>query len=205
MPYLHHCNKILLLPVILIGYLGGCSLAPLEPIKPTAETSQAAAEPTMEEKAKTDFDAGLKAMESGQQTAAEEIFSAMTKTYPTYAGPWVNLGIILHRKENFDGAETAFKKALELNDNNPEIYNQLGYFYRDQGKFHVARETYKQGIKKHADYASLHRNLGILYDMYLAQPREAIKHYQQYIKLNPGDQQVETWTADLLQRLIRQN
>ncbi len=205
MPYLHHCNKILLLPVILASYLSGCSLAPLEPLEPKQEATQAEQGPTMEEQAKIDFDAALGAMKGGNQREAEQLFTSMTERYPTYAGPWVNLGILYQRKEKFDEAETAFKKALELNEDNPEIYNQLGYFYRDRGKFHLAREMYKQGLKKDADYASLHRNLGILFDMYLAQPKEAIKHYQKYVKLNPEDKQVATWKADLLQRLIRQN
>ncbi len=203
---IHHWSKRLactLLPLLLLAGCGG--MAPK--VEKAPEEPVAAEGPSEEElkaqQAALDFAAGVQAMKSGNHKMAREVFLAMTENHPDYAGPWVNLGILYHRSKEDEEAEKAFKKALAISKENPEAFNQLAVFYRDLGKFHTARDVYEEGIALHPDYAPLRRNAGILYELYLQQNREALEHYQAYMKLKPDDKEVKTWTADLLQRLAR--
>lgn len=207
MPYSQRLNKQKIRLLAFVIFLSGCGAAvPTKDVSSTPESSSAeVVAPTLEELASKDFKAGVLAMESGNHQLAVDTFTAMTTDYPNYAGPYANLGILKHRKGKDDEAEVAFLKAVELSSNSPETYNQLAVFYRDLGRFHQARDTYENGLKIYPDYPKLHRNLGILFDLYFAQPTNAVKHYQKYQELVPGDAQVKIWIADLLQRIARQN
>ncbi len=202
----HHWIKSLAGVTCSLFLLIGCGT-----VTPKADTEAeevVASEGPSEEELKAqqaalDFAAGVQAMKSGNHKMARDVFMAMTQNYPNYAGPWVNLGILYHRSNEDEEAERAFKQALDISKENPEAFNQLAVFYRDLGKFHTARDVYEEGISLHPDYAPLRRNAGILYELYLHQNREALEHYQAYIKVKPDDKEVETWIADLLQRLAR--
>lgn len=202
---IHRWSKRLATFGVIAALLAGCGgVAPVEePPAGEAATEGPTPEELRAQQAQQDFAAGLRAMKSGNQQLATDLFLAMTKAYPEYAGPWVNLGILYHRKGKNDEAEKAFTKALEISKDNPEVFNQLGVLYRDLGKFHMARNIYEEGLDLHPDYAPLQRNAGILYDLYLRQYKLAIRHYQAYLKLVPDDKEVETWLADLQQRLAR--
>ena len=43
--------------------------------------------------------------------------------------------------------------------------------------------------------------MGILYDLYLAQPQKALEQFEQYLGLTGGNKQVDGWVADLRKRL----
>ncbi len=204
---IHRWTKHLLCMFCSLALLAGCGAVTPTTDDKASETEVASEGPTEEElraqQAALDFAAGIQAMKSGNHKMAREVFLAMTEKYPEYAGPWVNLAILYHRSGENDAAEKAFKTALGITRDNPEIFNQLAIFYRDTGKFYMARDVYEEGISLHPDYAPLRRNAGILYELYMQQNREALEHYQAYIKLKPDDKEVETWIADLTQRLAR--
>ncbi len=203
---MRHCNSLAALLLGTTLLLGGCGgVAPVkEEAPPPPQESQGPSEEELRARqAEQAFEEAMAAMKSGNHKVALERFRAMTEHYPEYAGPWVNLAILLERREQYDEAEKAYRKALELNPDNPEIYNQLAVFYRERGQFHQASTLYEEGCERHPDYAPLHRNAGILYDLYLRQYKAALKHYEAYVKLVPDDKEVSTWLADLRQRLAR--
>ena len=51
------------------------------------------------------------------------------------------------------------------------------------------------------EYHPIHKNLGILCDLYLKDLACAVEHYEIYSKAMPKDQQVKLWLADLQARL----
>lgn len=95
----------------------------------------------------------------------------------------------------------ALEKTVQAKPSAP-AYNQLGIFYRESGRFTEARAAYESALKINPDYALAQRNLGILFDIYLQQPQQALMHYRAYARLS-GEQNAEAalWVAELQQRL----
>ena len=72
---------------------------------------------------------------------------------------------------------------------------------REAGKFKQARESYEKAIDLDDKYAAATLNLGILNDLYLAEPDRALSLYERYLVLTPaGDATVTKWIADLKNR-----
>jgi len=69
---------------------------------------------------------------------------------------------------------------------------------REMGKFNDAEATYKKGIQLSPNDERLYINLGILYDLYLFRPAEAIEQYRNYLALQKGpNPKVEGWVIAL--------
>lgn len=68
------------------------------------------------------------------------------------------------------------------------------------GRYRDAERLYLTGIKRDPTNAQFHYNLGVLYDDYLQNPREAAVHYRKYLELNPTAADaaiVRSWLLDL--------
>lgn len=181
--------------------LGGCAGPPPKPvITTTAETPKV--EVDLLEVAAKEYTKALAAMQGFKYKEAEPLLLEMTRKYPTYAGPYGNLGIVYMKTSRAKEAEQAFKKAIELNPKIASVHNQLGLLYREQGRFEEARQAYEKAVEANPDYALVYLNLGILYDLYLLRERDALKHYLRYQELaKPGERDpIHKWIADLTNR-----
>ncbi len=49
--------------------------------------------------------------------------------YPDYVDAWTNMGVVYAQLNDFARAEGAFKRALEIEPNDPVIRRKLGYLY----------------------------------------------------------------------------
>jgi len=79
-----------------------------------------------------------------------------------------------------------------------------GLLYRKTGRFAEARAIYEKAIERFPDYYPVHKNLGILCDLYLNDSACALEHYEIYSKARPEDAQVPLWVANVRARLGRQ-
>jgi cellulose synthase operon protein C len=92
--------------------------------------------------------------------------------------------------------------ALGLDPANAEGQNRLGIAYRRLGRFNDARAAYERAIAVDASMSAPHRNLGVLLDLYLAQPAPALQRYEQYERLAGGaDPEAAAWLAELRARM----
>src|SRR5690606_873070 len=99
-------------------------------------------------------------------------------------------------------AAQAFTQAIAANANNLDAYNQLGILKREAGDFTGAEEQYQQALAIWPFHPASHRNLGILYDLYMGRGEEALRHYQAYQQLLPEpDKVVNGWIVDLERRI----
>ena len=95
----------------------------------------------------------------------------------------------------------ALEKTVQSKPTAP-AYNQLGILYRESGRFNEARAAYESALKINPDYALAQRNLGILLDIYLQQPQQALVHYRAYAQLaGAQDEEAVLWVAEIQQRL----
>jgi len=147
------------------------------------------------------YDKALVLMQSGDYQAAIPVLDAFIDKHPELAGPQLNLGIAYHLTGQDEAAVETLNHALQLNPSNPATWHQLAIIYRTQGDFDAALDAYRKALELDPDYALAHRNIGILYDLYLQKPGQALQHYRKYLALEGGkDKTVSRWITDLERR-----
>ncbi len=85
------------------------------------------------------------------------------------------------RDSRYAEAEAAFKAALERNPDSAVASNELGIAERKLGKFAEAEAAYQRTIAIEPNYAPAYLNLGVLYDLYLAEPQKALEQFEHYL------------------------
>lgn len=152
--------------------------------------------------AETAFRNALVAMQSEDWNTAEKQLLDLQQKHPELSGPLVNLAIVYWRQEKPVEAENYFKQALALNPLNNDAYIQYGMFLREYGRFADAEANYLKALEVWPHNAVAHRNLGILYDLYMGKFDAAMKHYEMVLKLSSEpNKEVEGWVIDLKRRL----
>jgi Flp pilus assembly protein TadD len=160
-----------------------------------------AAEPSP--RALADFDRAVGLVRAGNPVQAEQEFKALTVSYPTFAGPQINLGILYRRQGRLDDSEQALKAATTLNGASAAAWNELGVTLRQRGEFPAAASAYEKAIAADANFAPAHRNLGVVLDLYLADPERALTELERYQELSGEEKPVSVWIAELRQRTAK--
>ena len=147
------------------------------------------------------YDDALALMRAGHPADAERGFRALVQSNPELAGPHANLGVIARNAGHLPEAVSELEKATALAPGLAAAWNQLGLAYRQSGEFTKARDAYDHAIAIDPNYASAVLNLGVLEDLYLAEPAKALELYTRYLALTPaGDPVVTKWVADVKNR-----
>lgn len=79
--------------------------------------------------------------------------------------------------------------------------NEEAIALREQGDFAAAEQRYLRALSIAEEHAATHRNIGILYDLYVGDPDKALRHYKRYQSLTgDSDRAMAGWIADLQRR-----
>ena len=143
----------------------------------------------------------LALMKAGHATDAELEFKQVNAAYPEFAGPQVNLGLLYLQGSRLPEAEAAFKEAVSRNPASAVAGNELGIVERRLGKFAEAEAAYQRTIAAEPEYAPAYLNLGVLYDLYLAEPQKALEQFEHYLQLAGDNKQVSGWVIELRKRV----
>ncbi len=147
------------------------------------------------------YDEALALMRAGHAADAERGFRALAQSDPDLAGPHANLGVIARNAGRLPEAVSELEKATTLAPGLAPAWNQLGLAYRQSGEFTKARDAYGHALALDPNYAIATLNLGVLDDLYLAEPAKALELYTRYLALVPGgDPVVAKWVADVKNR-----
>jgi Flp pilus assembly protein TadD len=153
------------------------------------------------ERAAQQYAQALQLMKSGRNTDAELEFKQLAAGYPQLTGPQLNLGLLYLRDSRLPEAEAAFKAVLDMKPANAVAGNELGIVERRLGKFAEAEAAYQRTIAAEPNYAPAYLNLGVLYDLYLAQPQKALDEFERYIAIAGENKQVAGWMVELRKRV----
>jgi Tfp pilus assembly protein PilF len=134
---------------------------------------------------------------------AIDLLEKVIKQSPGVTAPYIDIAIAYQRVGKPELAEGHLKTALSLFPEHPVACNEYGLLCRKTGRFAEARAIYEKAIARFPEYYPLHRNLGILCDLYLNDPACALEHYEIYSNAMPKDAQVTLWIADVRTRLGR--
>jgi Flp pilus assembly protein TadD len=155
---------------------------------------------SMSDALRTDYERALALLGAGNLEQGIALLETVVESAPGVSGPQIDLGIALHRKGDLVGAEERLLQVLELNPEHPVIHNELGIIYRKNGRFDAARRSYETALATYPGYHHARRNLGVLCDLYLADPQCALQSYEAYMQTVPGDEEAAMWIADLRNR-----
>ncbi len=155
----------------------------------------------MDDQSRRDFERAIALLNDQQYDAAIDILEQVVERSPGVTAPYINLAIACRHTGKPDQAEQYLKTALQLVPGHPVASNQYGLLYRRSGRFAEARAVYEQALAGFPEYYPVHRNLGILCDLYLNDAACALEHYEIYSRAMPEDRQVKMWIADLRARV----
>jgi tetratricopeptide (TPR) repeat protein len=143
----------------------------------------------------------LDLIRSGRDADAELELKQLSVAYPQFAGPPLNLGLLYVKDSKLSEAESALKAAVQINPASLQAGNELGIVERRLGKFADAEAAYQHTLAADPNYAPAHLNLGVLYDLYLAEPQKALDEFERYLELVGQNKQVAGWVVELRKRV----
>jgi tetratricopeptide (TPR) repeat protein len=190
----------LLLPAAAAALLSGClAQPPKQEVKPAA----VAAAPAMvvAPEIRADFDAAMARMSAQEYQQGIDLLDKVIARAPKLPVPHINRGIANAKLGNLKAAEEDLKRALELEPGNPVANNEYGQLYRRTGRFAEARKLYEALLAKYPYYPIVHKNLGILCDLYLRDYECALREYEAFGSAEPEDKTIKIWIADVQRRL----
>lgn len=159
--------------------------------------------PKMDAASRRDFDRAVAMLNDKEYGQAIDLLEKVIEQSPGVTAPYINMAIACEHVGKLEQAEEHLKTALLLVPEHPVACNEYGILFRKTGRFAEARAIYEKALSIFPDYYPVHRNLGILCDLYLNDPACALDHYEIYSKAIPEDKKVKLWIADLRARLNR--
>ncbi len=134
--------------------------------------------------------------EGHPQTAAADLEGSF-ETDDTDRDGKMLLGILNLQRGELEAAEQNFREITSLYPDYPDGYLNLGFVLRRAGKFHEAARIYTEGTEV-AESADLYLNLGVLKELYMGSPSEAVIHYRKFIQMRgAGSDRVNSWISYL--------
>lgn len=177
----------------------GASILPTGPVTPNPYLQN---KPSVSRQAQQNFIDATRAMRNKQWALAESLLQKVIAENNKLSGAYLNLGLVLRAQKEDKRAEQAFNDAITANHTNLDAYNQLAILQREAGNFSGAETNYKKALSLWPFHPESHKNIAILYDLYMGKSAEALPHYEAYLQLLGGeDKQATSWIADLQRRL----
>lgn len=196
----HRCRDRLRTAIVMLGLfvlLQGCaSQGPRK--EATATPVHPAGVITAEQR--SDFEKAMKFANDKEYEKAAALLSKVAEAEPDNPIPGINLAMVYEKLGKMKEAEDALKAALKADPDNPVAANEYALLYRRTGRFKEARALYEKTLQKYPHFIMMHKNLGVLCDLYLKDFACAIEHYEAYFAVKPDDKTVKMWIADLKQR-----
>ena len=149
---------------------------------------------------RADYRAALNDLEQGRHEEGVALLEKVAAETPQLSAPRIDLGIAYRRAGDFEAAERNLLLAIETNPEHPAAHNELGIVYRATGRFNEARASYESALAIYPDYHYARRNLAVLCDLYLSDPACALKNYEDYAAMVPGDNETSIWISDIRAR-----
>lgn len=156
---------------------------------------------SMNAQLRADFDQASAMIKGAKYDKAIELLEKVIAQSPEMTAPHINLAIAYRQINKPEQAEQHLKKALEFIPGHPVASNEYGLLLRKAGRFAEGRAIYEKALAAFPEYQPIHKNLGILCDLYLKDLACALEHYEIYSKAMPKDEQAKLWLADLHTRL----
>ena len=125
-----------------------------------------------------------KAFAAGRFLPTRELFQMIVEQHPGHIPALCKLGVVDLRLQDPLAAVDAFRRAVELDANNPYAQRMLGFSFMTLGDLPAAEQNVKQAVELAPDDAKSHLLLGIITHR-LGRNDEAESHYKAAIAADP--------------------
>lgn len=122
---------------------------------------------------------------------ANELASIMTKTHPDEAKAFAVYGDVLFQEKKYNEARDSYKKALKLNDQIYQIWEQLLRIEVSQGDFQQAIADGEEGLSVFPNQAELYLYTAIAYSQ-TKKHEKAISYLKNAADLETEDPEIRT-------------
>ncbi|MBC8304090.1 MAG: tetratricopeptide repeat protein [Pelagibacterales bacterium] len=123
--------------------------------------------------------------EKGQLNSAKKIALHIYNSKPHHFDNLRLLNLICFKKKDFSSALDFINKAIKINPNFAEAYNEQGNALTELKQLQLAIKSYDQAIKLNPKYTDAYYNKGLVLHE-LKRIELAIENYDQAIKINPN-------------------
>tara|TARA_Y100000590_G_C15709601_1_gene1009841 strand:+ start:665 stop:2533 length:1869 start_codon:yes stop_codon:yes gene_type:complete len=127
----------------------------------------------------------VKLFETGELDDAEKISKNIYKKNPKDFDNLRLLNFIYSKKEDYLNALNYINKAIKINPNFAEAYNEQGNAYNALKQLSLALKSYDKAININANYADAYYNKGVVLQD-LKKLEDSISSYDKAIKINPN-------------------
>jgi len=144
---------------------------------------------------------GLAQMDLKEWAKAEKPLQAAIATREDASTPYFALGEVYRREKKYDESEKVLLEGLKVSPDSAEGHTTLGELYTDMAPSSPTPEAFKARLQSSWDeaqkalklkpaYAPAHLLAGNLL-LKARRPKDALGHYEQYLKLDPKGPYVE--------------
>ena len=142
---------------------------------------------------------------SAQQTDLINALELRLAQNPDDLDSWAQLGNVYFDTNNPQKAIDAYTQYNNLNPNNPNVWTDIGVMYRRAGQFSQALAAFDRAIEIKPNHPQSWFNKGIVYLHNLNNPDEAVKAWEQLVKIapdfkGPGGQSIQQMVGNLKMR-----
>lgn len=150
-------------------------------------------------RAKLHTELGALYFQTGNLIVALEELTIATSINPDYAPAYSTRGLVLYYIKELASAESDFKRALSLSENDPEINNNYGWFLCQTGKEKESIPYFDKAMKNplYQTPALAYLNAGACY-IKLNQLEVAEEHIRKSLRLMPENSQALFQLAKIL-------
>jgi tetratricopeptide (TPR) repeat protein len=128
--------------------------------------------------------AATKAFVAGRLLPTRELYQYMLESHPGHTPALCKLGVVHLRLEDLPAAADTFRRAVELDTNNPYAHRMLGFTLMRMDDLPAAEANVKRATELAPDDANAHSLLGII-TYRLGRTDEAESHYRAAIAADP--------------------
>jgi len=108
-----------------------------------------------------------------------------TALHPDNVAAWVQLGNLYFDANQVDKAIDAYQRSLVLDPKNANVLTDLGVMYRRKGQFEEAIKSFDRAIQVNPRQEAAYFNKGVVFLHDLKDQNEAIKAWEELVRVNP--------------------
>jgi len=108
-----------------------------------------------------------------------------TALHPDNVAAWVQLGNLCFDANQVDKAIDAYQRSLVLDPKNANVLTDLGVMYRRKGQFREAVKSFDRAIQVNPQQEAAYFNKGVVLLHDLKEQNEAIKAWEELVRINP--------------------